>query len=64
MAFTLVKMQNKLYRVLRLAETVEFSQEKNWILLTPDVSVPERKVQHLQWVQANTRFEWARTFNF
>lgn len=64
MSFTVVKLKNKLYRVLDARESVAFSDVKNWILITPDVNVPNRKIQHVQWVPANTRFDWARTFNF
>lgn len=64
MTFTVAKMNNRLYRVLAVSETVAFSDSKNWILLTPDVSVPNRKVQHLKWVPADTLFDWVRTFDF
>lgn len=64
MTYTVAKMNGRLYRVLRTADAVPFSTETGWVLLTPDVGVPERKVQHLRWVSSNTRFEWVRTFNF
>lgn len=64
MTYTVAKMNGRLYRVITVQETVAFSTQTGWILITPDVGVPERKVQNLQWVPASTRFEWVRDFDF
>lgn len=64
MTVTVAKMQGRLFEVVRTADTVAFSTERGWVLVTPDVGVPERKKQTFKWVPATTRFEWVRTFAF
>ena len=64
MPVTIAKMNGRLVEVIRTADTVEFSTERGWILITPDVDQPQRKKQNFQWVPATTRFEWVRTFGF
>lgn len=64
MPVTIAKMQGRMYEVVRVAERVDFSEEHGWIMITPDVGVPERRKQTFRWVPATTRFEWVRTFDF
>jgi len=64
MTVTIAKINNQVVQVIKTAETVAFSQQKNWVLITPDVGVPTRKQQHFKWVPATTRFEWVRVFNY
>ena len=64
MAVTVAKMNDKIVEVVRVAESVAFSTQKNWVLVTPDLAKSERAKSDFKWVPANTRFEWVRTFNF
>jgi hypothetical protein len=64
MPVTIAKMQGRMYEVVRVAEHVSFSEERGWVMITPDVGVPERRKQTFRWVPASTRFEWVRTFVF
>ncbi len=64
MAVTVAKFQGRLVEVVRVADRVAFSTERGWVLVTPDVGVPERKKQTFRWVPAATCFEWVRTFAF
>ena len=64
MSVTIAKMQGRMYEVVRVAERVAFSEDRGWVMVTPDVGVPERRKQTFRWVPASTRFEWVRTFVF
>lgn len=61
---TVAKLQGRLVQVVKVAETVSFSPERNWVLVTTDLGKPERKMEQFKWVPASTRFEWVRTFGF
>jgi hypothetical protein len=44
-----------------VAETVQFSNERNWILISHQVS----KRLSMKWLKAdNVKFDWVRSFNF
>lgn len=58
------RLQNRLVQVVRVADTVGFSQERGWVMLCLDWEQPERKKQQFRWVPASTRFEWVREFAF
>ena len=58
------KLNDRLVQVVRVADTVPFSTDRGWVLVTTDLEVPERKKQHFRWVPSSTRFEWVRTFGF
>lgn len=58
------KMNGRLVQVLRVAETVGFSEKRGWVMVCFDFEQPERKKQHFKWVPASTRFEWVRDFAF
>ena len=60
----IAKIQGKIVEVIRVTETVGFSKEKDWVCITTDVGVPERKKMTFKWVPASTQFEWVREFNF
>lgn len=64
MSVTIAKMQGRMYEVVRVAERVAFSEDRGWVMVTPDVGVPERRKQTFRWIPASTRFEWVRTFVF
>lgn len=58
------KMNGRLVQVLKVAETVGFSENRGWVMVCFDFEQPERKKQHFKWVPASTRFEWVRDFAF
>ena len=58
------KMNGKLVQVMRVADTVAFSQERGWVMVCFDIEQSERRKQQFKWVPASTRFEWVREFKF
>lgn len=64
MTVTVAKMQGRLVEVIRVAETVGFSEDRGWVLVCTDFEKSERRKQQFKWVPASTRFEWVRTFAF
>lgn len=64
MTYTVAKLNNRLVRVVKYADSVQFSDARGWVLVTPDVDMPERKQREFKWVPASTRFEWVRSFAF
>ena len=64
MTVVVAKMQDRVVQVVRVADSVGFSQERGWVMVCTDWEQPERKKQHFRWVPASTRFEWVREFNF
>ena len=58
------KINNQLVEVMRMAETVQFSDEKGWILICTDFQQQDRRKQQFKWIPASTRFEWVREFKF
>lgn len=64
MSVTVAKMQGRLVEVIRVAETVGFSEDRGWVLVCTDFETAERRKQQFKWVPASTRFEWVRTFAF
>ena len=64
MTVVVAKMQDRVVEVVRVADTVGFSQDRGWIMVCTDWEQPDRKKQHFRWVPASTRFEWVREFSF
>lgn len=59
MEVLVVKLNNKIVEIVKVAETVQFSDEKNWILISHEVS----KRLSMKWLKANeVKFEWVRSF--
>jgi hypothetical protein len=58
------KMNGRLFEVVRVAESVPFSESKGWVLLCVDFEQPDRKKQQFKWVPSATPFEWVRNFTF
>jgi hypothetical protein len=48
--------------VVRVAETVAFSDQPGWVMICRDWQQSERRKSQFQWVPASTRFEWVREF--
>ena len=60
----IAKLNNQLFQIIRIADTVQFSDKRGWVLLTPDLSVIDRKKQQFKWVASTTHFDWVRRFTF
>ena len=59
----IAKFKDKIVQIVRVVETVHFSEDKGWILVCFDFEKPNRKRDHIKWMKANeTRFEWIREF--
>ena len=58
------KMNGRLVEVVRVADTVPFSEERGWVMVCMDFETSERRKQQFKWVPASTRFEWVRNFRF
>ena len=58
------KMNGRVVQVVRVTDTVGFSQDRGWVMVCFDFEQPERKKQQFKWVPATTRFEWVREFTF
>jgi len=55
------KWNNKIYQIIRVVESVAFSEEKEWILLSNQVN--KRDSIQLRWVRVkDVRFDWVREF--
>jgi hypothetical protein len=57
------KMKDKIVQIVRVAETVQFSEHRGWVLVCFDFDKPMRKRDHVRWMKASeTHFEWVREF--
>ena len=54
----------RMVEVVRVAETVGFSPDKDWVMVCFDFEKISRKREHFKWVPATTRFDWVREFAF
>ena len=62
---TVAKMADgQVVEVVRVAETVGFSPDPNWVMVCFDFEKINRKREHFKWVPATTQFVWVREFNF
>jgi len=54
----------RVVEVVRVAETVGFSPEPDWVMVCFDFEKPFRKRTEFKWVPATTRFDWVRAYTF
>jgi len=54
----------RVVEVVRVAETVGFSPDRDWVMVCFDFEKISRKREHFKWVPATTRFDWVREFAF
>lgn len=60
MAVLVAKLNDKIVEIVKVAETVQFSDEKNWILISHEVS----KRLSMKWLRADkVKFDWVRKFS-
>jgi len=48
--------------VVRVADTVAFSDTTGWIMICMDWEKADRKKSEFKWIPADTRFDWVREF--
>jgi hypothetical protein len=55
------KWNNRIYQIIRVVESVAFSEEKEWILLSNQVN--KKDSIQLRWVRVkDVRFDWVKEF--
>jgi hypothetical protein len=61
MYFLIAKVEktNKIVRIIRKQQKVEFSNDRDWLLVDTSMN---RFNPSLKWIPANTRFSWAKPF--
>ena len=63
MTVTVAKMNGKIVEVIRVTETVQFSQDRGWVCVCPHVG--DVNSNAVNWVRMqDQRFDWVREFNF
>ena len=60
---TVAKFEGKIVEIVRVADAVQFSQERGWICITQEVGQPTRKQPQFKWIPSSTRFDWVREFS-
>jgi hypothetical protein len=59
----IAKFKDKIVQIVKVQESVMFSQEKDWIFICFDFEKPNRRREKFKWVRASEiRFEWVREF--
>lgn len=59
----IAKMKDKIVQIVRVAEAVQFSEHRGWVLVCLDFEKPMRKRNHVKWIKTSeTGFEWVREF--
>ena len=57
------KFKDKVVQIVRVAESVQFSEDKGWIFICFDFDKIDRRREHFKWVKASeTKFEWVREY--
>ena len=54
----------RVVEVVKVADTVAFSDTPGWIMICMDFEKVYRKRSEFKWVPATTRFDWVREFGF
>lgn len=63
MTVTVAKLKDKIVEIVRTARDVQFSDEKDWILINNEIAKPNSLA--VKWVKAaETKFEWVRDIHF
>lgn len=57
------KFNGKIVQIVKVAETVMFSEDKGWIFICFDFDKINRRREQFKWVKASeAHFEWVREF--
>jgi hypothetical protein len=55
------KWNNRIYQIIRVVDSVAFSEEKQWILLSNQIN--RKDSIQVRWVRVkDVRFDWVREF--
>jgi hypothetical protein len=54
-----IEKTDKIVRIIKKQQTVQFSNDRNWLLIDTD---PSRFEPSFKWIPANTRFTWVKPF--
>jgi hypothetical protein len=61
MTVLIAKLNDKIVEIVKVVETVQFSNEKNWILISHQIS--KKDSLQVKWLQASkVKFDWVRSF--
>jgi hypothetical protein len=59
MTVLVAKLNDKIVEIVKMAETVQFSNEKDWILISHQVD----KRLSMKWLKASdVKFDWVRSY--
>jgi hypothetical protein len=59
MTVLVAKLNDKIVEIVKVAETVQFSDEKDWILISHQVD----KRLSMKWLKASdVKFDWVRSY--
>jgi hypothetical protein len=59
MEVLVAKLNDKIVEIVKVAETVQFSDEKDWILISHQVD----KRLSMKWLKASdVKFDWVRSY--
>jgi len=61
---TVAKMNGKLVEIVKVADTVKFSNTRGWVMICIDWEQADRKKTEFKWLPASTRFDWVKEFCF
>ena len=57
------KFKDKIVQIVKVQESVMFSEHKGWIFICFDFDKINRRREQFKWVKASeTKFEWVREF--
>jgi hypothetical protein len=57
-------MDGRMVEVVRVSDTVAFSDAPGWIMICMDWEKADHKKSEFKWIPAETRFDWVREFCF
>ena len=59
----IAKFKGKIVQIVKVQESVMFSEEKGWIFICYDFDKINRRREQFKWVKASeTKFEWVREY--
>ena len=59
----IAKLNDQFVRIVRTAETVAFSQQKNWVLVEYDIDLAPNRRPNRRWLPIETtQFTWVRDY--
>ena len=57
------KFKNKIVQIVKVQESVMFSEDKGWIFICFDFDKVDRRREQFKWVKASeSSFEWVKEF--